>query len=143
MGFGVKHFCSVAFEGAPKEFYQITIEPGRTKSGTSNDSYFFSSLPPWWSLPAAKVTTPIARPEPKSATRTFPLRHRLARNAEFQMRQLLQGRPGHEARPSADDKEITVAWSPVGGAPVFSDGRWVQSLSADTNGQRFFTLQAP
>jgi hypothetical protein len=36
-----------------------------------------------------------------------------------------------------------VAWSPVGGAPVFSGGRWVQSLSAGTNGQRFFTLQAP
>jgi hypothetical protein len=36
-----------------------------------------------------------------------------------------------------------VAWSPVGGAPVISDGQWVQSLSADTNGQRFFILQAP
>lgn len=36
-----------------------------------------------------------------------------------------------------------VAWSPAGGAPVFSDGRWVQSLSVGTNGQRFFTLQAP
>lgn len=36
-----------------------------------------------------------------------------------------------------------VAWSPVGGAPVFSDGQWVQSLSPDTNGQRFFILQAP
>jgi hypothetical protein len=36
-----------------------------------------------------------------------------------------------------------VSWSAVGGAPLFSDGRWVQSLSAGTNGQRFFTLQPP
>ena len=36
-----------------------------------------------------------------------------------------------------------VAWSPVGGSPLFSDGRWVQSLSPGTNGQQFFTLRAP
>jgi hypothetical protein len=36
-----------------------------------------------------------------------------------------------------------AAWSPVGGTPVFSDGRWVQSLSTGTNGQRFFILHAP
>ncbi|MEQ2007152.1 MAG: protein kinase [Limisphaerales bacterium] len=53
IGFGVKHFCSVAFEGAPKEFYQVTIEPGRTAAGTSRDAFFFSSLPPWWKDPPA------------------------------------------------------------------------------------------
>ncbi len=56
LGFGVKHFCSVAFEGAPKEFYQITIEPGRTAAGTSQDTFYFSSLPPWWKdVPTAKA----------------------------------------------------------------------------------------
>ncbi|MCI0537500.1 MAG: protein kinase [Verrucomicrobiales bacterium] len=48
IGFGVKHFCSVSFDGAPKEFYQVTIEPGRTERGTSQNSFFFGSLPPWW-----------------------------------------------------------------------------------------------
>jgi len=48
LGFGVKHFCSVSFEGAPEEFYRITIEPGRTERGTSQDSFFFSELPRWW-----------------------------------------------------------------------------------------------
>ncbi len=48
IGFGVKHSCSVWFKGAPKQFYEITIEPSRAKGGTSEASYFFSSLPPWW-----------------------------------------------------------------------------------------------
>ncbi|MDB6030462.1 MAG: uncharacterized protein JWM16_800 [Verrucomicrobiales bacterium] len=47
LGFGVKHFCSVSFEGAPEEFYRITIEPDRTERGTSHDTFFFSELPPW------------------------------------------------------------------------------------------------
>ena len=46
LGFGVKHFCSVSFEGAPKEFYQVTIEPGRG-SDAEKARYYFSSLPPW------------------------------------------------------------------------------------------------
>jgi serine/threonine protein kinase len=54
LGFGVKHFCSLAFEGAPQELYEITVEPGRTANGTSQDTFFFSSLPPWWK--AAPVT---------------------------------------------------------------------------------------
>jgi hypothetical protein len=36
-----------------------------------------------------------------------------------------------------------VAWSPVGGTPVFSGGRWVQSLPTGTNVQRFFALKVP
>ena len=36
-----------------------------------------------------------------------------------------------------------VVWSPASGAPVFSDGRWVHSVVAGTNGQRFFLLKAP
>lgn len=48
MGFGVKHFCSVSFDGAPKEFYRVTIEPSRSKPRTSDDTtYYFSSMPPW------------------------------------------------------------------------------------------------
>jgi len=54
LGFGVKHFCTVSFEGAPEAFYNITIEPGRTQSGTSTDLYFFSSLPPWWKADEVK-----------------------------------------------------------------------------------------
>ena len=46
IGFGVKHFCSVAFEGAPKEFYQVTIEPGRGNDAEKG-RYYFSSPPPW------------------------------------------------------------------------------------------------
>ncbi|MGD9747251.1 MAG: protein kinase [Verrucomicrobiales bacterium] len=58
--------------------------------------------------------TGFQAPAPKTAseTRTFPLRHKLARNVESEMRRLLLGRPGHEARPSADDKEITVTATP-------------------------------
>lgn len=48
IGFGIKHFCSVSFEGAPKEFYQITIEPKRDGNTIRNNAYLFSSLPPWW-----------------------------------------------------------------------------------------------
>lgn len=63
LGFGVKHFCSVSFEGAPKEFYQITIEPARTAAGTSQDSFYFSSLPPWWKdAPRASAESPAPAP---------------------------------------------------------------------------------
>jgi hypothetical protein len=48
IGFGVKHSCSVWFEGSPKKFYEITIEPSRKDRGTGDPSYYFSSLPPWW-----------------------------------------------------------------------------------------------
>ena len=56
IGFGVKYFCSVSFAGAPKDFYDVTIEPGRTEHGTSQDSFYFSSLPPWWHKPDASAT---------------------------------------------------------------------------------------
>src|SRR4029079_18706270 len=36
-----------------------------------------------------------------------------------------------------------VSWSAVGGAPLFSGGRWVQSLPTGTNVQRFFALKVP
>jgi Bacterial type II/III secretion system short domain len=58
VGFGVKHFCSVSFEGAPEASYRITIEPGRTRSGTSTDKHFFSSLPPWWPVPSKHRAAP-------------------------------------------------------------------------------------
>lgn len=48
IGFGVKHFCSVSFEGAPADFYDVTIEPGRGDAGPGREVYFFRSLPPWW-----------------------------------------------------------------------------------------------
>ena len=48
IGFGVKHFCSVSLDGAPKDFYTVTIEPGRTEHGAGKESYCFSTLPPWW-----------------------------------------------------------------------------------------------
>jgi hypothetical protein len=55
LGFGIKCFCSGSFEGAPKPFYQIIIEPDRTKPSDSNaSSYLFSSLPPWWNGEATK-----------------------------------------------------------------------------------------
>jgi hypothetical protein len=55
MGFGVKHFCSVSFEGAPKEFYEVTIEPERTKPREGEETrFYFSSLPPWWEGEATK-----------------------------------------------------------------------------------------
>lgn len=49
LGFGRKHFCDVTFEGAPRSSYQVMIEPARTPEGAQQDSFFFSSLPPWWS----------------------------------------------------------------------------------------------
>lgn len=49
MGFGVKHFCDVSFEGAPQSSYVITIEPERRNGDAERAAaYFFSSLPPWW-----------------------------------------------------------------------------------------------
>jgi predicted Ser/Thr protein kinase len=48
IGFGAKYFCSVAFEGAPEDFYEITLEPARGNKGSGQDSFQFSSLPPWW-----------------------------------------------------------------------------------------------
>jgi predicted Ser/Thr protein kinase len=49
IGFGVKHTCSIALKDAPKEFYEITIEPDRSKSANAGDAHFlFSSLPPLW-----------------------------------------------------------------------------------------------
>jgi tRNA A-37 threonylcarbamoyl transferase component Bud32 len=61
IGFGVKHSCSVSFEGAPKPFYQVTIEPDRTKPrGEDNPSYFFSSLPPWWDGDSTKPSDSAA-----------------------------------------------------------------------------------
>ncbi|HEY3967785.1 MAG TPA: protein kinase [Planctomycetaceae bacterium] len=48
IGFGVKHFCSVSFDDAPKEFYEIIIEPERKPRDAGKESFFFSSLPPWW-----------------------------------------------------------------------------------------------
>ncbi|WP_461523970.1 protein kinase domain-containing protein [Prosthecobacter sp.] len=49
LGFGRKHFCDVTFEGAPRSSYKVMIEPARTPEGAQQDSFFFSSLPPWWS----------------------------------------------------------------------------------------------
>ena len=51
IGFGVKHFCTVAFDGAPKDFYTITVEPDRAKSGMNQHSFSISTLPPWWGPP--------------------------------------------------------------------------------------------
>ena len=48
IGFGVKHFCSVSFAGAPKEFYEVMITPDRTWREGDKTLYLFSSLPPWW-----------------------------------------------------------------------------------------------
>ncbi len=57
IGFGIKHFCSVSFEGAPKPFYQITIEPDRTKPYHDGEPLFlFSSLPPWWGVDPVKLS---------------------------------------------------------------------------------------
>ncbi len=63
MGFGVKHFCSVAFEGAPKEFYQVTIEPERTKPRNDGEGpFYFSSLPPWWKDAPGEANPPPPQP---------------------------------------------------------------------------------
>jgi tRNA A-37 threonylcarbamoyl transferase component Bud32 len=62
IGFGVKNFCSVSFEGAPKDFYEITIEPARGEQATSQDSFYFSSLPPWWESSQQKGAPGAASP---------------------------------------------------------------------------------
>jgi WD40 repeat protein len=48
IGFGAKHFCSVSFADAPKEFYEITLSPDRTRGAGDKALYVFNSLPPWW-----------------------------------------------------------------------------------------------
>jgi hypothetical protein len=68
---------------------------------------------PLFQMPPATGFQPPASKEPSAReTRTFSLRHKLARNLVEQLRQLLQGRPGQEARASPDDQEITVTAPP-------------------------------
>ena len=74
VGFGIKHFCSVSFDGAPKEFYEITIEPDRVDRNSGQpDHYRFSSLPPWWKQEEPRR----AGVEPKAAATT------ISTNVEF------------------------------------------------------------
>jgi hypothetical protein len=69
-----------------------------------------NAIPLFQMPPGTGFEAPVSKPE--SETRTFPLRHKLARNAESELRRLLLGRPGHEARASLDDREITVTATP-------------------------------
>lgn len=49
IGFGEKHSCSLSFEGAPKDPYQVTIAPDRRQPHDGEERpYLISSLPPWW-----------------------------------------------------------------------------------------------
>ena|GEM_PF-6505276 len=49
MGFGIKHFVSLSFVGAPQDFYEIVIKPDSRKSPEGRpEAYLFGSLPPWW-----------------------------------------------------------------------------------------------
>lgn len=48
IGFGVKHFVQMSFDGAAKDFYDLVIQPGRSKPGVVPTRYEFASLPPWW-----------------------------------------------------------------------------------------------
>ncbi|MBS0261777.1 MAG: hypothetical protein JSS02_07455 [Planctomycetes bacterium] len=66
IGFGAKHFCSVSFSGAPTEFYEVTIEPDRTRREADQPLYLFNSLPPWWQ--AEKVTAPLEPLQPNDDT---------------------------------------------------------------------------
>jgi hypothetical protein len=45
-------------------------------------------------------------------TRSFPLHHRLASETSDDLRQILSGKPGHEAKPSADNQELRVTAPP-------------------------------
>ncbi|HET6250682.1 MAG TPA: M56 family metallopeptidase [Tepidisphaeraceae bacterium] len=58
IGFGEKHFCSVSFHGAPKDFYEVMIEPDRVQHAAGKEAYFFSSLPPWWKDKPADGASP-------------------------------------------------------------------------------------
>ncbi len=96
--------------GAPgsaiQEWWELRVKVTNVRSTEGNAM-------PQFQLPAASgFQAPSGKQDPASVRRTFPLRHKLARNVESQMRQLLEGRPGHEAKPSADDKEITVTAPP-------------------------------
>ncbi|HEV3340250.1 MAG TPA: protein kinase [Pirellulales bacterium] len=78
IGFGAKYFCTVSFDGAPKDFYSVTIEPERTGDGTGNRSFLFSSLPPWNDFRIApgvglRVTIPAMGPAPVALDLAFPV----------------------------------------------------------------------
>ena len=47
ISFGVKHFVSASFDGAPEEFYEFVIVPDRGVEASQDRSYNFSSLPVW------------------------------------------------------------------------------------------------
>jgi serine/threonine protein kinase len=84
--------------------WQLLAEISHVKADEIN------AIPLFQMPPGTGFQAPV--PKPASETRTFPLRHKLARNAESELRRLLLGRPGHEARPSLDDREITVTATP-------------------------------
>jgi len=60
MGFGVKHFCRVSFDGMAKGDFQVILEPDRTRNAADEKSYFFSSLPPGWPVGSASRAVPAA-----------------------------------------------------------------------------------
>jgi len=46
LGFGLRYFASVAFEGAPEDFMQLSFIPDRT--GGTNGPLLMDTLPPWF-----------------------------------------------------------------------------------------------
>lgn len=71
-----------------------------------------SAIPLFQMPPASGYQAPATTEPTVDVTRTFPLRHQLAGSVAEQLRQILQGRPGHDARQSANDQEIIVTASP-------------------------------
>jgi serine/threonine protein kinase len=52
IGFGVKHFVQASFDGAPKDFYDLVIQPVERNHRGQGGQYEFASLPPWGNQPS-------------------------------------------------------------------------------------------
>ncbi len=62
--------------------------------------------------PAGGVQPSALKPAPSAETRTFPLRHMLARNMEPALRQIFHGRSDCHARATGDDRTIVITAPP-------------------------------
>lgn len=121
-GSRIRHFCSLSFAGAPEDSYRVAVE----QEPSDPESFFFGSLPPWWKSEEPRSAAAPARKNPESrpdqsndpapasekAVLEFRLRFKLASEMADDLRSILLGRPGHAAKPSDDNQEITVVAPP-------------------------------
>jgi serine/threonine protein kinase/FtsH-binding integral membrane protein len=115
----------------------IAVKLVRDKSAESS-----TNIPPT-NQPSNSQPAPPARPpgvnayeQPGSSTRTFALRHMLASDMAEELRSVLLGKPGTEAKPSEDNLSLTVGAPPdvlTRAATFIAIQDWPQKVSRGAN----------